>query len=69
MHFARFGCRQDIYQIMHDHFILVVLTFKLLCPSLIYLPPSWSSLFGALPDWSVLIAAYRLAAIWSALVE
>lgn len=30
---------------------------------LICLPPSWSSLFGARLDWSVLNAAYRLAAI------
>ena len=54
---------------MQDDLILAVLTIKLLCPSLICLPPSLSSLFGAVVDWSVLIAAYRLAALISALLK
>lgn len=54
---------------MQDDFVLVVLTIRVLCPSFIGLPSSLSSLSGAFLDWSVLIAAYRLAAVISALVE
>ena len=54
---------------MQDDLILVVLIIKVFCPSLICLPPSWSAIFGACLDWSVLMAAYRLAAIISALVN
>ena len=50
------------FRIMQDDFILVVLTIKVLCPSL-------SFLSGAFLDWGVLmIAAFRLAAVISALV-
>ena len=45
---------------MQDDLILVVLTIKVL---------SLSSFFGVFLDWSVLIAAFRLAAVVSALVK
>ena len=54
---------------MQDDLLLVVLTFKVLCPAFICLPSSLSSLFGAFLDWSVLIATFRLAAVISALVK
>ena len=57
------------HQIMQDDLILLVLTIKIFCPALICLPSSLSAIFGACLDWSVLIAAYRLAAIISALVN
>ena len=48
---------------MEDDLLLVVLTIvKLICPG------SVSLSCGAFLDWSVLIAAYRLAALLSAAV-
>ena len=54
---------------MQDDLILLVLTIRVFCPSFVCLPPSMSLFFGACLDWSVLIAAYRLAAIISALIK
>lgn len=55
--------------IMQDDLILVMLTIKIVCTPLFCLPSSLSVLSGAFLDWSVLIAAFRLASVISALVE
>ena len=58
-----------VIRIMQDDLIILLLTIKVLYPYFLHVPSSLSSSFGASIDWSVLMAAYRLAAIIAALVD